>query len=167
MAWCEDNGVDYLFGPARNARLVSQIEAELAEASVESAATGRPTHRFKDFLWTTLESWSRRLRVVGKAEWTKGEANSRFVVTSLGEKAHDARALYEDIYCARAEMGNRIKEQQLNLFADRTSAATMRANQLRLWFASMAHVLIAALRRIGSPMAASPTPPAAPSASSS
>ena len=149
MAWCEDNGVDYLFGLARNARLVSQIEAELAEASVESAATGQPARRFKDFLWTTRKSWSRRRRVVGKAEWTQGEANPRFVVTSLGEKDHDARALYEDVYCARGEMENRIKEQQLDLFADRTSAATMRANQLRLWFASMAYVLIAALRRIG------------------
>jgi hypothetical protein len=149
MAWCEENGVDYLFGLARNARLAAEIETELAEASTESAATGRPARRFKDFQWTTLKSWSRRRRVVGKAEWTQGEANPRFVVTSLTGKDHDARALYEDVYCARGEMENRIKEQQLDLFADRTSAATMRANQLRLWFASMAYVLVAALRRIG------------------
>jgi hypothetical protein len=146
MTWCEDNGVYYLFGLARNVRLVAEIEAELAEASAESAATGRPARRFKDFLWTTHKSWSRRRRVVGKAEWTQGEANPRFVVTSL--TAQDARTLYEDVYCARGEMENRIKEQQLDLFADRTSAATMRANQLRLWFASMAYVLIDALRRI-------------------
>jgi len=149
MTWCEENGVDYLFGLARNRRLVAEIESELAEASAESAATGRPARRFKDFLWTTRKSWSRHRRVVGKAEWTQGEANPRFVVTSLSEKDHDTRALYEDVYCARGEMENRIKEQQLDLFADRTSAATMRANQLRLWFASMAYVLIAALRRIG------------------
>jgi hypothetical protein len=149
MAWCEDNGVHYLFGLARNARLVTEIESELAEASAESAVTGRPARRFKDFRWTTLKSWSRRRRVVGKAEWTQGEANPRFVVTSLTAEEHDARALYEDVYCARGEMENRIKEQQLDLFADRTSTATLRANQLRLWFASMAYVLIDSLRRIG------------------
>ncbi len=149
MAWCEQNRVDYLFGLARNRRLVDQIEAELAEVAVESAATGAPARRFKDFLWTTLDSWSRRRRVVGKAEHTQGEANPRFVVTSLGQKRADARTLYEDLYCARGEMENRIKECQLDLFADRTSTATMRANQLRLWFASMAYVLLEGLRRIG------------------
>ena len=87
--------------------------------------------------------------MVAKAEWTQGEANPRFVVTSLKPREADARQLYEDIYCARGEMENRIKECQLDLFADRTSAATMRANQLRLWFASMAYVLLCALRRIG------------------
>ena len=149
MAWCEQNRVDYLFGLARNGRLVDQIEAELAEAAIESAATGAPARRFKDFLWTTLDSWSRRRRVVGKAEHTQGEANPRFVVTSLGRQRADARTLYEDLYCARGEMENRIKECQLDLFADRTSTATMRANQLRLWFASMAYVLLEGLRRIG------------------
>jgi hypothetical protein len=149
MAWCEDNDVDYLFGLARNTRLVEEIASELADAAVESTVTGEPARRFKDFLWTTRDSWSRRRRVVGKAEHTQGEANPRFVVTSLGPKRADARTLYEDLYCARGEMENRIKECQLDLFADRTSAATMRANQLRLWFASMAYVLISALRRIG------------------
>jgi hypothetical protein len=149
MAWCETNGVDYLFGLARNVRLVEEIEAELAEAAEESARTKAPARRFKDFTWTTRQSWSRRRRVVGKAEHTQGEANPRFVVTSLSTQDHDARALYEDVYCARGEMENRIKEQQLDLFADRTSASTMRANQLRLWFASMAYVLMEAMRRIG------------------
>jgi hypothetical protein len=149
MAWCEANGVDYLFGLARNVRLVDQIEAELAEAAVESAKTGRPARRFKDFQWTTRDSWSCRRRVVAKAEHTQGEANPRFVVTSLTPERADARALYEDLYCARGEMENRIKEQQLDLFADRTSAKTLRATQLRLWFASMAYVLMEALRRIG------------------
>jgi hypothetical protein len=147
MAWCEANGVDYLFGLARNVRLVEQIESELAEAARESAITGAPARRFKDFPWTTRDSWSRRRRVVAKAEHTQGEANPRFVVTSLGQQRADARTLYEDLYCARGEMENRIKECQLDLFADRTSTATMRANQLRLWFASMAYVLLEALRR--------------------
>jgi hypothetical protein len=148
MAWCEENRVDYLFGLARNIRLVEEIAAELAEAAEESAATGASARRFKDFLWTTRDSWSRRRRVIGKAEHTQGEANPRFVVTSLSHQRADARALYEDLYCARGEMENRIKECQLDLFADRTSTATMRANQLRLWFASMAYVLLEALRRL-------------------
>jgi hypothetical protein len=149
MAWCEQNRVDYLFGLARNVRLVAEIEAELAEAAVESAGTGHPARRFKDFQWTTRDSWSCRRRVVGKAEHTQGEANPRFVVTSLSAQRADARTLYEDFYCARGEMENRIKECQLDLFADRTSTATMRANQLRLWFASIAYVLLEAVRRIG------------------
>jgi hypothetical protein len=149
MTWCEASRVHYLFGLARNARLVAQIEAELAEAAAESGASGRPARRFKDFIWTTHKSWSCRRRVVGKAEWTQGEANPRFVVTSLDLQDGDARTLYEDFYCARGEMENRIKECQLDLFADRTSAATMQANQLRLWFASMAYVLLDGLRRIG------------------
>jgi Transposase DDE domain group 1 len=148
MAWCEDNRVDYLFGLARNGRLVAAIASELGQAAEESRRTARPARRFKDFMWTTHKSWSRRRRVVGKAEHTAGEANPRFVVTSLAASQCGARHLYEDLYCARGEMENRIKECQGDLFADRTSAATMRANQLRLWFASMAYVLMCALRRI-------------------
>jgi hypothetical protein len=148
MAWCEQNRVDYLFGLARNTRLVAMIEEELAAARTMAEKTGRPARRFKDFQWTTLGSWSRRRRVVAKAEWTQGEANPRFVVTSLKRSEAAARQLYEDIYCARGDMENRIKECQLDLYADRTSAATMRANQLRLWFAAMAYVLVCALRRI-------------------
>lgn len=149
MAWCEANDVDYLFGLARTERLVAKIEAELETAAEQSRRTGQPARRFKDFHWTTLDSWSRRRRVVAKAEWTKGEANPRFVVTSLSRAEAEARHLYEKVYCARGEMENRIKEQQLDLFADRTSTRTMRANQLRLWFAAMAYVLLCALRRIG------------------
>ena len=149
MAWCEAHGVDYLFGLARNVRLEAEIAGELAEAAAESAASGQAARRFRAFLWSTRDSWSRRRRVVGKAEHTPKGSNPRFVVTSLTEQDHDARTLYEDLYCARGEMENRIKEQQLDLFADRTSAATLRANQLRLWFASMAYVLLDALRRIG------------------
>ena len=148
MAWCEANGVDYLFGLARNGRLVAEIADELEQAAAESRRTLRPARRFKDFMWTTRKSWSCRRRVVGKAEHTTGQANPRFVVTSLAQDECGARHLYEELYCARGEMENRIKEQQLDLFADRTSAKTMRANQLRLWFASMAYVLMEALRRI-------------------
>ena len=152
MAWCEANRVDFLFGLQRNARLVAELEAELAAARAEAEAKRRPARRYKDFLWTTLDSWSRRRRVVGKAEWMPGRdngANPRFVVTSLARHDIKTRRLYERLYCARGEMENRIKECQLDLFADRTSARTMCANQLRLWFASMAYVLLCALRRIG------------------
>jgi hypothetical protein len=148
MRWCELNGVDYLFGLARNARLTAAIAAELEAARQHSERTSRPARRFKDFTWSTLDSWSRERRVVAKAEWTGGGANPRFVVTSLSRAEHRARHLYEKVYCARGEMENRIKECQLDLFADRTSATTMRANQLRLWFAAMAYVLVCSLRRI-------------------
>ena len=149
MAWCDADQVDFVFGLARNERLVAEIDADLAAARTEAEASGKPARRFKDFRWSTRDSWSRARRVIGKAEWTQNEANPRFIVTSLTVKACDGRRLYETIYCARGEMENRIKECQLDLFADRTSAATMRANQLRLWFASAAYVLLCALRRIG------------------
>jgi hypothetical protein len=149
MAWCEANRVDYLFGLAGNTRLDAEISAELATARAESERTGKPARRFRDFTWSTRDSWSRSRRVVGKAEWTQGEANPRFVVTSLRQSEAETRHLYEKIYCARGEMENRIKECQLDLFADRTSANPILANQLRLWFASMAYVLLSALRRIG------------------
>jgi hypothetical protein len=149
MTWCETNGVDFLFGLSKNSRLAEDIKSELAQAAEQSQKTGKPARRFKDFAWRTRDSWSRERRVVAKAEWTEGKANPRFVVTSLAREEHEARHLYEKLYCARGEMENRIKECQLDLYADRTSAQTMRANQLRLWFASMAYVLICALRRIG------------------
>jgi Transposase DDE domain group 1 len=147
MAWCEANGVDYLFGLAKNIRLIRAIGTELAEAREESRTSGQPARRFNEFVWSTRQSWSRARRVIAKAEWTQGEANPRFIVTSLTAEDGEARHLYEDIYCARGEMENRIKECQMDLFADRTSTATMQANQLRLWFASMAYVLVESLRR--------------------
>jgi hypothetical protein len=149
MAWCEANGVDFLFGLAKNDRLIAEIKSELDRAAAKSRRTGKPERCFKDFKWTTRSSWSRRRRVVAKAEWTQGEANPRFVVTSLARDACKAKYLYEKVYCARGDMENRIKECQLDLYADRTSTATMRANQLRLWFYSMAYVLLCATRRIG------------------
>ncbi len=149
MAWCEENGVDFVFGLARNARLVEEIAVDLLEAEAEASSTGKAARRYKDFRYATLDSWSRRRRVIGKAEWTQGEANPRFIVTSLSKAQTNGRFLYEKVYCARGDMENRIKECQGDLFADRTSTATMRANQLRLWFASFAYVLLCALRRIG------------------
>jgi hypothetical protein len=149
MAWCEANRVDFVFGLARNERLVAEIETEMAAACAAAEASGPSARRFRDFRWSTRDSWSRTRRVIGKAEWTQGEANPRFIVTSLRAAEAAGRTLYETVYCARGEMENRIKECQLDLFADRTSTATMRANQLRLWFASLAYVLLCALRRIG------------------
>jgi hypothetical protein len=148
MHWCEHNRVDYLFGLPKNDRLTAAIGAELDAARRLSAQTGRPARRFKDLTWSTLDSWSRSRRVVAKAEWTGDAANPRFVITLLTRAEHEARHLYEAVYCARGDMENRIKECQLDLFADRTSAQTMRANQLRLWFAAMAYILVCALRRI-------------------
>jgi len=149
MRWCEENQVDYLFGLAKNARLQRILGKELHEAKLQFEATGRPSRVFKDFLYQTRKSWSRARRVVGKAEHLAKGSNPRFVVTSLSPEELDARTLYEDVYCARGEMENRIKEQQLCLFADRTSCATMRANQLRLWLSSVAYTLLAALRQFG------------------
>jgi DDE family transposase len=148
MSWCEENRVEYVFGLARNRRLVAKIKREMVEARAESRAALRPARRFKVFDWSTRSSWSRPRRVVAKAEWTSGKANPRFIVTSLPVEADEARAFYEGVYCQRGDMENRIKECQMDLFADRTPAITMRTNQLRLWFASFAYVLLCALRRI-------------------
>src|SRR5262249_31370461 len=116
MVWCEENRVDYVFGLSRNVRLVAMIEAELTNAKAVAERSGRPARRFKDFKWSTRDSWSRRRRVIAKAEWTHGEANPRFIVTSLKRSETGARQLYEDVYCARGEMENRIKECQLDLY---------------------------------------------------
>jgi len=149
MAWCEVNRVDYIFGLARNPRLENKLEDALEEACLACRTSGEPARVFRDFVWSTKDTWSRRRRVIGKAEWTRLGSNPRFVVTSLKPGRWAAKALYEDLYCARGDMENRIKECQLDLYADRTSAHSMRANQLRLWFASFAYVLLCALRRIG------------------
>jgi hypothetical protein len=149
MAWCEANQVDFVLGLAKNKRLVKEIADELRQAETQFLETGGAARFFKDFSYKTLKSWSQSRRVIGKAEHLSKGANPRFVVTTLSADALDARALYEDEYCARGEMENRIKEQQLCLFADRTSAASMRANEQRLWFSSVAYVLLAALRRLG------------------
>ena len=156
MVWCEANSVDYVLGLARNPRLVREIATELALAKSAAERTGKPARCFKDICYQTLDSWSCHRRVVGKAEQLVGgsgepSANPRFVVTSLSAQAWAAQPLYEQLYCARGEMENRIKECQLDLFADRTSTRALRSNQLRLWFAAMAYVLMEALRRIALP----------------
>jgi hypothetical protein len=150
MQWCEANRVDYVFGLARNSRLEAALAEQIAEARRQHMTTGAPARVFRDFRYRTLDSWSRTRRVVGKAEHTEEGANPRFVVTSLKRTclAHEARALYEDFYCARGEAENRIGEQ-FELFADRASSATMPANQLRMWFSAMAYVLVDTLRRVG------------------
>jgi hypothetical protein len=149
MRWCEENRVDYVLGLAKNARLQRILGRELHEAKVQFEATGQAARVFKDFTYRTRKSWSCERRVVGKAEHLSKGSNPRFVVTSLKGEGVEARELYENLYCARGEMENRIKEQQLCLFADRTSCATMRANQLRLWLSSVAYTLLAALRQFG------------------
>jgi hypothetical protein len=149
MSWCEANRVDYVFGLARNSRLEAALVVQLAEAKRLCMTSGKPARVFRDFPYRTIDSWSRARRVVGKAEHTPDGANPRFVVTSLKRsRLADARALYQDLYCARGEAENRIGEQ-FELFADRASSATMPANQLRMWFSAMAYVLVDSLRRIG------------------
>jgi hypothetical protein len=149
LRWCEGNGVDYVIGLAQNARLKAMITAEQEQARVEFERTKGPARVFTDLQYRTLDSWSRERRVVAKAEHLAKGANPRFVVTSLTAEGRAAKPLYEEDYCGRGEMENRIKEQQLHLFADRTSARTMRGNQVRLFFSSIAYVLLEALRRLG------------------
>lgn len=150
MAWCEgESGVYYLFGLARNNRLESLLSRALDEARELYEAQGSSSRIFHEFPYRTLNSWSRSRRVVGKAEYGHLGPNPRFIVTNLPEGERSGREWYEDVYCARGDMENRIKEQQLDLFADRTSTHTMRGNQIRLYFASLAYTLLEHLRRLG------------------
>ncbi len=148
MDWCEQNGVEYVLGLARNERLRSLIDDALDEAARQQQQTGRPARVFTEFEYQTLESWSRARRVVGKAEQLVGKQNPRYVVTSLDAERWPPQRLYEQLYCERGEAENRIKEQ-LSLFADRMSSETLRANQLRLHLSSLAYVLLVGLRRLG------------------
>jgi hypothetical protein len=149
MSWCEDHHVDYAFGFARNPRLRAQTAEALAEAARQWEQTQKPARVFVEFSYETVSgSWSRPRRVIAKAEHIDGKENPRYVVTSLPADAWPAKKLYEEFYCARGDMENRIKEQ-FTLFADRVSAETMRANQLRLYFSAMAYVLVCGLRRLG------------------
>ena len=147
MSWCEANTVDFVFGLARNARLEKLLAPQLQQAAVEFARTQQRVRIFTEFDYSTHDSWSRQRRVIGKAEQIEGKANPRFVVTSLSAAEWEPQQLYEDFYCARGDMENRIKEQ-LSLFADRVSAETMRANQLRMYFSAMAYILVEGLRRL-------------------
>jgi hypothetical protein len=149
MTWCESNGVGYVFGLAKNKRLQRRIAGSLRRVEKRCKDTGEPTREFRDFRYRTKDTWTRARRVVAKAEHLPGKSNPRFIVTSLSKDEIDATTLYELVYCIRGDMENRIKEQQLYLFAHRTSTATMRANQTRLYFSSIAYALMHALRRIG------------------
>jgi Transposase DDE domain group 1 len=150
MRWCEDNQVDYVFGLARNRRLEAMLADTLAEARQQQESTGQPARLFRELCYQTRESWSRERRVVGKAEHLDKGANPRFVVTSLSAEQWAAQALYEDLYCARGEMENRIKEQ-FQLFADRLSTHWLWSNQLRLYLSAFAYVLVDSLRRLALP----------------
>jgi hypothetical protein len=149
MVWCEAHGVDYVLGLAKNSRLKAAIAAELLEAKAQYEATQQAARVFSGFRYQTRKSWSCERRVIGKAEHLAKGENPRFIVTSLSAERMEDRALYEELYCARGDMENRIKEQQLALFADRTSTHEMRSNQLRLYFSSFAYVLMQTLRRLG------------------
>jgi hypothetical protein len=149
MQWCEENRVDYVVGMARNKRLEGLVAGALAEAKQQFESTQRPARVFLEFEHETLSgSWSKKRRVVAKAEHIDGKSNPRFIVTSLAPESWEKQKLYEDLYCARGDMENRIKEQFV-LFADRVSAATMRANQLRIYLSVIAYTLMSGLRRLG------------------
>lgn len=147
MSWCEGNGVFFLLGLAKNPRLLKKIGNEMVQARALFQQTRHASRVFTSFHWSTKKSWTRPRRVIAKAEHLDKGANPRFIVTNLPEAYAASKALYEDVYCARGDMENRIKEQQLDLFADRTSTHTMRANQLRLWLSSFAYVLLSVIRR--------------------
>ena len=149
MRWCEANEVDFLFGLAKNSRLLRILGKELHEAKEQFVTTQEPARVFKDFMYQTRQSWSRPRRVVGKAEYLAKGANPRFVVSSLSSETIPAQRLYEQEYCGRGDMENRIKEHQLFLFAYRTSCATMRANQVRLSLSTVAYIVLRALRQFG------------------
>jgi hypothetical protein len=149
MSWCEQNGVDYLLGLARNQRLEALLEPSFEQVEQLCAESGAPERAFTELRYRTLKSWSRERRVIGKAEITHHGPNPRFVVTSLATESVDARQVYEELYCARGDAENRIKEQQLDLFSTRTSGQLMRVNQVRLWLSAVAYTLLNALRELG------------------
>jgi hypothetical protein len=148
MSWCEQQRVEYVFGFARNQRLRRRIAPAMRAAKQQYRRTGKPARVFTEFRYRTRKSWSRARRVIAKAEQIAGKENPRYIVTSLTQPEWTAQNLYEQLYCARGEMENRIKEQ-LSLFADRMSTEALRSNQLRLYLSSMAYVLVHALRRLG------------------
>lgn len=149
LSWCEENKVDYVFGLPKNQRLERLIAEDLVDAEFMYRTRGRASRVYNDFNYKTLKSWDKERRVVSKGEYLPKGANPRFVVTSIPDAQIEAKDLYEKVYCARGEMENRIKEQQLGLFADRTSSNRLRSNQIRLYFSSFAYVLMNALREYG------------------
>ena len=149
MSWCEQNDVDYVVGLARNPRLERMLEPSFEQAEQLCAESGEPERVYADLRYRTVDSWSCERRVVGKAEVTLRGPNPRFVLTSLRAETHGSKEIYENIYCARGEAENRIKEQQLDLFSTRTSGQQMRVNQVRLWISALAYTLLSELRRLG------------------
>ncbi len=149
LSWCEANGVDYVVGVARNRRLEKKIERQMEQARRAHLRSGRAERRFRSFYYRTRETWSRKRRVVGKAEYLPKGSNPRFVVTTLSAREYEKRYVYEDLYCARGEMENRIKEQQLDLFGTRASSHTFRGNAIRTWLSMAAHLLVVGLRERG------------------
>jgi len=141
MSWCEFNEVNYVFGLSKNNRLKKIICEDLIEARIMFTQTGKASRIYNDFTYQTLSSWEKERRVISKSEYMSKGENPRFIVTSLPNTI-EAKELYEDIYCARGDMENRIKEQQLDLFADRTSTHQMRANQIRLYMSSIAYTIL-------------------------
>jgi hypothetical protein len=149
LAWLQDVArIDYVIGMARNSRLVKEISSELQEAERMYEEEDKPCRVFKGFYYMTRNSWSRFRRVIGKAEHLEKGSNPRFVVTSLAMPEYTPQKVYEDLYCARGEMENRIKEQQLCLFADRTSTHWLRSNQLRVWLSGIAYIMLNAMRAL-------------------
>jgi hypothetical protein len=148
MSFCEGNGVDYVLGFAKNPRIEKRIQRSMRKAARLSREKRKTVRVFQDVPYKTRHSWSHRRRIVAKAEHMEGRANPRFVVTSIPKQKRSARWIYEDLYCQRGDMENRIKEQQLDMFADRTSTETLISNQLRLYFSSVAYMLMHALRRL-------------------
>lgn len=147
MLWCEKNGLEYVLGLSRNQRLADKLDGAFDEiAALQAEGHQLPQRRFRDFQYQTLKTWSRRRRVIGKAEWLNQGKNPRFIVTNIPAEQIGAQELYEAIYCARGEMENRIKEEQLDLFADRTSTHWEASNQLRLWFSAFTHLIVSVLR---------------------
>jgi hypothetical protein len=149
MSWCEVRGVHYVLGLAKNSRLEGMIKKEMKKAKRKFKRTGKTAKLFRNLKYRTVKTWSKKRRVVAKAEHLDKGANPRFVVTTLDKRDYRACALYEEMYCARGDMENRIKEQQMGMFADRTSTHTLRGNQLRLWLSSLAYILVSELRRVG------------------
>jgi hypothetical protein len=148
MSWCEKHHVESVLGLAKNDRLVKKLRKPMREAEAQWKQTAKPARRFLDFRYRTRETWRYGRRAVGKAEYLGKGENPRFVVTSLRMDEMEARSLYEDFYCARGDMQNRIKEQQLDLFADRTSTSRLRSNQLRPYLSSIAYCILSVLRRL-------------------
>jgi hypothetical protein len=152
MSWCEQSNVYYVFGLQKNAVLEGKLRGTLRQAKRLLAQHQTPSQRlYKQFKYRARKWGRHRRRVIGKAQWTTQGPNPRFVITNLEGEQHEAQAVYERVYCARGEMENRIKEQQLDLYADRTSTEVLRANQLRLWFSTLAYLLVNQLRQVALP----------------